>query len=313
VVAKTDPPLISVVAAVVVQLRGAGLVNWCQDLFPEIARSLGVRGAGGPFGWLLQALRNWSLNSANANVVLGDEMAQRLRAEGVRANAIQVIHNWADGSSIRPCSDEAGDELREAWGLKGKFVVAYSGNMGRAHEFGTILDTAAALKDTHEIAFLFVGGGSRQAWMVTEGKRRRLENVSFQPYQPRERLADSLCVADAHLVSLHPELEGLVVPSKFYGIAAAGLPTLYVGDPDGEIGRLVREARCGFAVRPGQSGLLAEHIRELAADPRRVSEMGANARTLFEGCFDKPIAMAKWRAALEGAVRDSVEGLVKDG
>ena len=246
------------------------------------------------------------------NVVLGNDMADRLRAERVRDDAIQVVHNWADGDAIRPCGGPGSTRLRDAWGLTGKFVVAYSGNMGRAHEFATILDAAESLKDIESIALLFIGRGPRHGWIEAEVKRRALGNVTFQPYQPRSKLGDTLCAADAHFISLRPELEGLIVPSKFYGIASAGLPTLYVGDTEGEIGRLIRQAQCGLAVRPDESELLAAHIRELAADPEGARIMGANARILFEQQFDKPIAMAAWRELLDAVFQSDARRIASN-
>ena len=96
--------------------------------------------------------------------------------------------------------------------------------------------------------WLFIGGGALYQDLQAQVERRRLTSVHFRPYQPSERLAESLSVADVHLVSLRPELEGLIVPSKFYGIAAAGRPTIFVGDKDGEIAQLIARHACGQTV-----------------------------------------------------------------
>src|SRR5262245_3258216 len=94
---------------------------------------------------------------------------------------------------------------------------------------------AAFIALTPDIVWLFIGGGALYRQFETEIRCRGLRSVQYQPYQPRDRLADSLSAADVHIVSLRPALEGLVVPSKFYGIAAAGRPTIFIGDKDGEI------------------------------------------------------------------------------
>ena len=85
-------------------------------------------------------------------------------------------------------------------------------------------------------------GGAQRARLEREVLRRRLSNVHMRPYQARERLAETLGLVDLHLVSLNPKLEGLIVPSKFYGVAAAARPTIFIGAPDGEIARLPRMA-----------------------------------------------------------------------
>ena len=227
VVAKTDPPLISIVAAMVAKAKGARLLNWLQDLYPEVAAALGLQTFAGWRGAPLRALRTWSLRAAAANVAIGERMAARLRSLGVAPETIHVIANWCDDAAIEPI-DHAGNPLRHEWQLAAKFVVGYSGNLGRAHEFDTVLGAARQLAGEPDIIFLVIGGGHG-----VERFRRAtadLPNIVFKPYQPRNRLAHSLGVSDVHWVSLRPEVEGLIVPSKVYGILAAGRPILAICD-----------------------------------------------------------------------------------
>ena len=104
VVAKTDPPLVSVIAAMATKLRGAKLINWIQDLFPEVAGALEVGGLG-KIESILRAARNWSLRSACKNVAIGDGMAKRIAGEGIDLSTIAVIHNWSDGDAIQPIEE----------------------------------------------------------------------------------------------------------------------------------------------------------------------------------------------------------------
>lgn len=298
VVAKTDPPLISVPAAFVCRLRGAVLVNWLQDVFPEVAERMGVRLARGPLGALIRRLRNYSLRGAALNVTLGERMAREVRAlAGLDAARVAVVHNWADGEAIVPLA-HADNPLRAAWELADKFVLVYSGNMGRAHEFSTMLDAADLLKARAEIVFLFIGGGHYRGWIEAEARRRALANIRFQPYQPRERLAQSLGVADVHLTCLLPAMEGLVVPSKLYAILASGRPTLHVGDPAGEVAGLLEASNAGRSVRSGDAAALAAHIAELAAASATCAELGRNARAAFDAHYAQRIAFAHWRRLL---------------
>lgn len=125
------------------------------------------------------------------------------------------------------------------------------------------------------------------------------QNVMFQPYQPRERLALSLSVPDVHLISLRPELEGLIVPSKYYGIAAAGRPIIFVGDPEGEIAEIIRRSASGFVVREGDAPRLAEVILLLAQNPMLAAEQGVRAREFFERNCSFPLAVAAWESLIE--------------
>jgi glycosyltransferase involved in cell wall biosynthesis len=309
IVAKTDPPLVALAAARVARKRGARLVNWLQDVFPEAAAAIGMAAARGPVGWVLRFLRDRALRRSAATVVLGEAMRQRIVARGIDPAKVIVISNWADGAKLRP-TDRASNALRERWGLAGKLVVGYSGNMGRAHSFGTVLDAADVLSTQSDVAFVFIGGGMQKASLERAMKERKLTNVHFKPYQPQNELEQSLGAIDAHLVTLRPELEGLVVPSKFYGIAAVGRPTVFIGDPAGEIGTVIRKAECGFCVTAGDVAGLVAAILRLRDDPGLAARMGANARRVFDERFDKPIAVARWRCLLHDV---AAERLVADG
>jgi colanic acid biosynthesis glycosyl transferase WcaI len=298
VVAKTDPPLISVVVAVCARLKGAVLVNWLQDVFPEVARSLGLRIAGGCFGAVLLALRNWSLRSARFNVVLGDRMAALLSDQLASVARVRVIHNWSDGLAIYPVAP-ADNALRAQWGLSDRFVVAYSGNMGRAHEFDTIVGAARKLQHDPRIVFLFIGDGYGKP--ALEQAVKGLPNVQFRPYQPRHMLGQSLTAPDVHLISLRPELEGLIVPSKLYGVMAAGRAVLFIGAQDGEVSRLLQVHDCGYAVRLDDVDTLTERIASMAIAPEMTQRMGCNARAVFVRCFDQSVALRAWQDLLAEA------------
>jgi colanic acid biosynthesis glycosyl transferase WcaI len=222
-VAETDPPLVSVPAALIAWWRRAWLVNWTQDLFPEIAQALHVPGV--PLvAPLLRRLRNRSLARAAANVVLGEDMGARLRAQGIAADKIVVIPNWSLPETEAAAAPDAVAALRAEWNLADKLVVGYSGNFGRVPDLGTVLDAAAALRGEPRIHFLFIGDGAQRSFVEARVATLGLDNVSLRPYQPRERLATSLAVPDLHLVSQKPEVAGLVVPSKLYAVLAAERP-----------------------------------------------------------------------------------------
>ena len=130
-VVKTDPPLISIVGALVARLRGAMFVTWLQDLFPEVASALGVRTMRGRAFSLLQYLRNRSLHFASINVVIGTRMKEFVGAQGISTDKLQLIPNWAD-TSIKPVT-HTNNFLRTRWSLSDKLVVGYSGNLSLIH------------------------------------------------------------------------------------------------------------------------------------------------------------------------------------
>jgi colanic acid biosynthesis glycosyl transferase WcaI len=306
VVAKTDPPLISVAVARAAAWRGAILINWLQDLFPEVASAL----VPNTFPkWLergLIAARDRSLRLAAMNVVLSERMRARLVARGIDSGHVQVIPNWANAADVVPLSVRD-SRTRHRVGLDGCFVVGYSGNLGRAHEFETLLGAARLLRSDPDIAFLITGGGAKAARLQESVQSEGLVNVVFQDYQPPELLSDSLAAADVHFVSLLPALEGLIVPSKIYGILAAGRAALFIGDPEGDLATLIREHQCGITVRVGQSTQLAGQLRALRDDPERVHAMGVRARKLALSRYTSEHAVDQWLAMLD-AVAPQVNG-----
>jgi glycosyltransferase involved in cell wall biosynthesis len=293
IVVKTDPPLLSTAIAPVAKAKGLRLVNWLQDLYPEVALGLGLK-ALAPIAPLLVAARDASLRAATRNIAIGERMRDRLMRAGAEPRGLAVIPNWCDDASILPLAANA-NPLREAWGLKDKFVVGYSGNLGRAHEFQTLVAAADLLRARTDIVFLFIGGGALTGELKTEVERRGLAQAfRFLPYQDAGLLPRSLGVPDLHWISLRPEMEGLIVPCKFYGIAAAGRPTVAVADLDGEIGTLMTRYDCGDVVAPGDSLRLAEIIETYAADFERMRRMGENARAMLDGAFSRASCLKSW-------------------
>jgi len=304
VVAKTDPPMISLPASWVARTKAASLVNWLQDIFPEVAQALGIKGIPSFAYAVLLKLRNSTTRNARQNVVLGEVMAQHLRDQGVADNRITVIHNMAVGPAIEAIPREQAS-LRDSWGLKDKFVVCYSGNLGRAHDYDTMLDAARLLQKQANIVFLFIGGGANFSKLKQATDNEKLANIRFEPYQDIELLSQSLAVADAHLVSLRPELEGLIVPSKIYGIMAAGRATLFIGSSSGEIAGLLERCNAGETIAQGDAQALANKIRALAEDPGRCKTLGDNARSAYQDNYMTDSIMLRWEKVLFPAQTDN--------
>jgi glycosyltransferase involved in cell wall biosynthesis len=299
IVAKTDPPLLGIVAMAAARRRGARLVNWLQDIYPETAVVLGVPFMRGPVAALLGALRNRTLRQAEATVVVGDLMARKIEALGAAPARIHVIPNWCNDEAIKPLAP-AENPLRQRWNLAGKFAFGYSGNLGRAHEFDTVLAAAERLRDEPSIVFLMIGGGKRFNELAEAVKARGLDNAfRFMPYQDQAMLPYSLGVADAHWLSVNPKLEGLIVPSKFYGIAAAGKPIIVIGDKDGEAARLVEQHGCGVVIVPGDADALVGTLRLWLRNPEQVAAIGSRARQMLDARFTRQHGLARWRDLLD--------------
>jgi glycosyltransferase involved in cell wall biosynthesis len=296
IVSLSTPPMVAALGAAVARWRGARSVFWVMDVYPDLAFALGAlrpeSAAGRFFTWLSRR----SLSASDRVVALGECMAERLKKNG--AERIEVVHNWADENAIRP-APVSGNRLRTQWEWNGRFVVLYSGNLGLAHEFETALGAAELLRDRADVLFAFVGGGPRLEETRRVARDRGLPNVEFRPYVARDLLGESLTAGDVHLVTLREAMPGLLVPSKIYGILAAGRPTLYVGPDRGEIFEILAQGECGLRVANGDAAGLAEAVRGYADEPERCREQGRRARELFERRFTKRECLARFMGILE--------------
>lgn len=302
-VLKTDPPMLSVPVVLLARIKRARVINWYQDVFPEIAYAAGFTIGRPRFNdairKVLFKLRDWSLRNSSTTVVLGTSMQRHLKEHGIPEEQMVIIPNWTDTETIVPVALQT-NTLREEWDLSEQFVVAYSGNMGIAHEFEAIIDAADILRDDPRIQFLIIGGGFRLPFLQVETERRGLQNkLQFKPYQPYDQLSQSLGAANIHLISLRPSMEGLILPSKFYGIAAAARPTLFIGNTQGEIASLLREHGCGSSVESSDGSGLASLILDYANDPLRCQQEGLRARQLADSHYTALNAKNAWKKLLK--------------
>ena len=300
-IAKTDPPIISVIAAVVAKLKGASLINWVQDLFPEIAVALGV---GALHPWvvsIIKGVRNWSLRIASVNVVIGPAMKEKIQSEIGGADNVMIIPNWVVGKEIKPILKEE-NHLVEEWGLAGKFVIGYSGNLGRAHDYQTILGAAEKLEADANIIFLLIGGGAGYELLKKSALGRDLKNIIFKPYLPIELLSYGLSASDVHLVSLEPALEGLILPSKFYGILSVGRPILNLGSEKGDIGTEISETSCGYTIEIGDVDALVDRIKKFSESV--LQDYQNKVLGLYKDKYAPELSINCWRKT----INDCLEG-----
>ena len=278
VVTKTDPPMLLAIGPLLKFLKGSRLIHWAQDLYPEVAEELGIFPKRGAVAGVIRSLSTLSMQVHDAVVPVGCCMAKLLVHRGVASGKIRVIPNTGVEQEIVPVLREE-NSFRATHGLKESFVVEYSGNLGRAHEFTTVLEAARLLQDRGEsdILFLFVGGGPGEESLRRDVEASNLRNVRFLPSQPSDLLSQSLGAGDLHLVTMKEGMSGLVVPSKFYGVMAAGRPCLFVGPAKSEVGEFLTMHATGCIIRPGDAGALVSAIISYRNDPESLRVIGERA------------------------------------
>lgn len=297
VVFETDPFLLPFVADRLHKRSGTHMVGYLQDIYPDIAVALGkIENRG----WVkrLRARLFAVYARCQAMVVLSEDMKTLLSSGGVSPERIKIIPNWADPEAIRPIDGQNQFRLRN--GFEDKFLVMYSGNLGLTQRLENFVLAADQLKDDPEIAFAFVGRGARKAELQKMVSELALSNVSFFDYQPRDELAQSLSAADLHLIPLTAELSKCLMPSKLYGVLAAGRPYLTNAVPESDLHKISKEHEVGLTVPPGDVSAIASAISNLKSDPDQQQKMRANARNVAVSLFTKEKSILQFKSLLEG-------------
>ena len=212
---------------------------------------------------------------------------------------IHIIHNWVDANRVYPVAKENNRMLREL-GFEQKKVVMYSGNLGRYQPMEVMIGAANELREKNDIIFLFAGDGGKKKKIQEMATSLNLDNVKFIPFQPLDRLAESLSVADVSLIGIYPQNEGVIMPSKLYGLLAAGKPIICVSDPESEVVEILKKARAGVHSSIDDPKELAQKIIDLLDDQDKAQEMGRNGITYFKEHFERKKVTKQWKDVLEG-------------
>ena len=247
---------------------------------------------------LLSALRDQCWRASVANVAIGVRLGEYIAQRTAGTARVQIISNWADETALTTL-DPADNPPRAVWGFAtGDCVVGYSGNLGRSHDSETMLGAIEELAQDASPAAHFLCIGREAQRSAFEARLGDSDSVRIRAHQLREELRVGLAVPDIHWLLLEPQFERLIVPSKFYGVAAAGRPTIFIGDKDGEIARLIAQSKCGRSFAPGASAALAQYLRTLEQDPALRRDLGRKAGSFAVEVCASDQRLAEWTELL---------------
>ncbi len=297
VLTLTTPPLLSLVGTIMKCLRGCSHWIWEMDVYPDVAVELGWIAQGGLLDRCIGNLADWSRRSSDGVIVLGECMKQRLLDRGIPLDKLLVADNWADGSKIRPASFPGEPLLK----------ILYSGNLGLAHEVDTVCQTILELNPDPAAHFVFSGGGPRREALEAWCREHSVGTVSFQSYSTPETLGENLGDSDIGLVTQRAECRGSVVPSKIYGLMAAGRPIVFIGPKGSTPHRIIERFRCGWQIDCGDSHGLAQLLYTLQYNRRLIHEAGKLARRAFVDNYDLPIGVSRIADALDTRTEQKLE------
>lgn len=255
-----------------------------EDLFPEYAIKAGVIRNRTVISILEWFEKLFYRHAAHISVIT-EGFHLKLSERGVPPNKVSVFPVWADPGEVKPMPQDTAFRRENGW--QDKFIVLYSGNLGLTCDLEGVLEAAEILRPHPDIQFLIVGEGVKKAELITTAEQKGLHNVSFWPYQPRERFSELLATADATLVTLNEDSHSTSLPSKTFNYLACGRPILTIAPLHSELSQIVSSANAGICMPSNQPDTLAKAILELKADPVAQEVKGANGRHLLETQYSR--------------------------
>ncbi len=294
----TNPPSLPFIAAFASWLKGAKSILIIHDVYPDVLVAINLIKKNSLITKLFDYLTRYLYNSVAHIIVLGRDMKKIVSEKLIKNTKIDIITNWADLLEIFSYQRKTNSLLSEL-GIQNKFVVQYSGNMGRTHGLEILVDASQKLIEIDKIHFLFIGTGAKRMWLERTVVDYKLKNVTLLPPQPKSDLCDTLNACDVAIISFIPGMSGLSVPSRMYNILAAGKPIIAVTDPDSELAMLILEENIGWIVAPNNPDELVATILEANKNNDTLIEMGKRCRVIAEKKYSLNVTINAYRNIIE--------------
>jgi glycosyltransferase involved in cell wall biosynthesis len=270
VLAMTDPPFEGIVGAFVSLLKNKPYVYNIRDLYPDMAVG-GSIVKPGLLARVWEKLHRWALRRATRVVVLGDDMRNRILAKDVNPSTVVVVRDGAEIAPVGAPAPALDSEVIRAIRGNFQFVLLHAGNLGFYGAWDTLLSGAASLA-ADGVGLVFVGDGAQRLRLQTAAAQ--IPNVRFLPFFPAGKISSVLAAADAHIITIKRGLEGVVVPSKMYGILAAGKPIVAVVPPECDVASIGQTKGFSISAGPDDPAGFARLVRQLFQNPSKLVEMG---------------------------------------
>jgi len=274
IVAMTDPPFEGIIGTFVALLKRKPYYYNIRDMYPDMAVGGSIVGPG-LLARVWEKLHRWAMRRASRVIVLGEDMRDRILAKGVSPDRVEIVRDGADLPAPHASAPAFDPEVIHAIRGHFRFVLLHAGNLGFYGAWATLVAAAKQLAGDG-VGLVFVGAGAQRA--EVESLATGVTNVHFLPFFPAAKIASVLAAPDAHLITVKRGLEGVVVPSKMYGILAAGKPIVAVAPRETDVVALGEKLGFSAGANPDQPDEVARVIRQLARDPARLQQMARAAR-----------------------------------
>lgn len=295
----SNPPILGVWVWLLTRLNKTPYAVLVLDIHPEVYIRLGVLKNGSLAVKLWNAMNRLVYRNANAVITIGKRMADRVNAQlPLGAPDVAIVPLWVDVDNIKPLPRNKNPYALDFIKSPDEFIVLYSGNMGSSHDIDSMLSAAKYLNKNRKISFLFIGEGEKYKDVEDCIQKERLANVSLFPFQPEALIKYTLPLADVALVSLDQGMEDLMIPSKSFYYLAAGSAIVAIANGNSELSDLLGQRACGVLVPPGDPNALAEALKSLQANPKKLAMMKNNARRLAEEKFSRQTCTTEFARVL---------------
>ncbi len=242
----------------------------------------------------------FSCRQADKVIVVGRDMVETLkgRFKGRKVPNHTFINNWIDEKEIYPlpADHEKVVAFKEKYGLQDKFIIMYSGNLGLYYDLENLMNVIEKFKDRDDVVFAFIGEGTIRESLVQYKEKNNLQNVRFIPYQDKSDLIYSLNAGDVHWCLNAKGIKGVSVPSKLYGIIAAGKPILGALEKGSEARLIIEETQCGYVTEPGNYEEVEVMIEKFLKEKETniISQMSERGRIYLENNLTKDVSVNRY-------------------
>lgn len=304
----SNPPFLPLIGSFLNYLKKIEFIHLLYDVHPEQSIAVNYLSEKNVFVKIWKWSTKFIYKRAAHTIVLSEEMRETVvsklkyaKASQSKFNAITIIDNWADDKFFIPV-DYSQNKFIVENNLSGKFIVNYSGNIGIAQRFDSLM-RAAEIIDDNEIIFIFVGDGVKRKGLEDAKQKKNLKNVLFFPYQSKEVLPHLQAASHLSVVHLEKEIEGFAFPSKLYTVLAAGTPVLALCSESSRLARIVKEAECGYSAQHENVNELVNKIKELKNNPALINKFRKNARRYFEENYTLEKALDKYENIFKSFIK----------
>ena len=294
----SQPPILGGVLGVIGKwVKGGKLIYNIQDFNPEQTMAVGY--AKNKFLLnIAMSIDKFSCKRSNKVIVVGRDMQETLRNrfKNKKVPMNVFINNWIDEKEIYPLPEdnEKVVAFKNKYDLYGKTIIMYSGNIGLYYDLENLIKVIGRFKERKDVVFAFIGEGTVKRKLIDYVHEYELDNVKFIPYQDKADLIYSLNAGDVHLVVNAKGIKGVSVPSKLYGVMAAGKTVFGVLEDGSEARLIIEECKCGVCVEPGKYELIFDELKKVIDNIKEYKRYGQYGRSYVDKYIKREVAIEKY-------------------